>query len=113
MVVSIDEKVKNLKQAFSFDTFQHMLIKSFPKYQEFYVVHSYLRVDEPDLQARIRKRGQNGKLTGTFSLFFKIYVCLYVCTLGKWCYTHTTRRIIKGEKVETRMQITSREYSVS
>jgi CYTH domain-containing protein len=63
--------------------------KNFPKYQEFYVVHSYLRVDEPDLQARIRKRGQN----------------------GKWCYTHTTRRIIKGEKVETRMQITSREYS--
>lgn len=63
--------------------------ESFPAYQEFDVVHHYLVSEwHPDQQARIRKRGQG----------------------GKWNYTHTVRRRVEGELVETRMQITEREY---
>lgn len=61
----------------------------FPKFQEFHVIHRYLRPDEKDVQARVRKRGQN----------------------GQWSYTYTTRRQnVKGERVETRMQISQKEY---
>lgn len=61
----------------------------FPKYEEFRVIHRFLRSDEKDVQGRIRKRGQN----------------------GKWAYTYTTRRQnAKGEKIETRMQISPKEF---
>uniref|UniRef100_A0A915IP36 NadR/Ttd14 AAA domain-containing protein n=1 Tax=Romanomermis culicivorax TaxID=13658 RepID=A0A915IP36_ROMCU len=63
---------------------------NFSKYEEFHVIHRYLRSDEKDVQVRLRKRGQN----------------------GFWSYTHTTRRgLTKGQKVETRMQISAREYA--
>lgn len=33
----------------------------FPPYQDFDVVHNYLQSNTPQLQARLRKRGQKGK----------------------------------------------------
>jgi len=64
-------------------------IGDFPKFQEFDVLHDYLSISgNKDEQARVRKRGQN----------------------GRFCFTHTVRRIIAGERVETRMQISQREY---
>jgi len=75
------------KRKFLISTFDEL---KFPNFEEFYVIHRYLRMDEKDVQARIRKRGQN----------------------GKWSYTYTTRRKdLKGEKIETRMQISQREYT--
>uniref|UniRef100_A0A914WJY3 NadR/Ttd14 AAA domain-containing protein n=1 Tax=Plectus sambesii TaxID=2011161 RepID=A0A914WJY3_9BILA len=63
--------------------------QTFPSYEEFDVIHDYLRsVGGDDVQIRIRKRGQG----------------------GRWAYTMTTRRDVRGERVETRMQITKREY---
>ncbi|KAI6173050.1 CYTH-like domain-containing protein [Aphelenchoides besseyi] len=60
----------------------------FPKYEEFEVTHDYLLADKPDIQVRIRTRCQNNRFT----------------------YTITTRQYVKNEPVETRMQITEREY---
>lgn len=68
-----------------------LLEEKFRKYQEFDVIHDYLKSpDKPDCQARIRRRGQDGKFS----------------------YTHTIRRTVNGNKVETRMQISEREYRV-
>jgi predicted ATPase len=61
---------------------------AFPKYEEFMVAHDYLLADNPDLQVRIRRRCQNNRST----------------------FTITTRHFLKPEVVETRMQITEREY---
>ncbi|CAD5234301.1 unnamed protein product [Bursaphelenchus xylophilus] len=60
----------------------------FPRYEEFDVTHDYLLADKPNIQVRIRTRCQNGRST----------------------YTITTRQFIDPEPVETRMQITEREY---
>jgi hypothetical protein len=65
---------------------------NFPKYEEFNVIHDYLLADKPDLQVRIRERCQNNKST----------------------FTITTRHFMNTqsrETVETRMQITEREYN--
>jgi hypothetical protein len=61
---------------------------NFPKYEEFEVTHDYLRSDKPDTQVRIRKRTQNNRST----------------------YTITNRQLSESHPVETRMQITQREY---
>uniref|UniRef100_A0A7E4UXS9 AAA_28 domain-containing protein n=1 Tax=Panagrellus redivivus TaxID=6233 RepID=A0A7E4UXS9_PANRE len=61
----------------------------FPKYEEFSVTHDYLLADKPDLQVRIRERCQNNRST----------------------FTITTRCFMRPETVETRMQITEREYN--
>jgi len=59
------------------------------KYQDFEVQHDYL-VSHDGIQTRIRKRGQNGVYT----------------------YTVTYRQKVKNEKVETRRDISYREYEV-
>ncbi|KAI1712656.1 AAA domain-containing protein [Ditylenchus destructor] len=66
----------------------------FPKYEEFSVRHDYLSVPNPDIQARIRQRCQNGRST----------------------YTLTTRQLVSpgkvgGEQIETRRQLNLREYN--
>lgn len=58
------------------------------KSEEFKVVHDYLLADKPDLQVRIRRRCQNNRST----------------------FTITTRQFLKSETIETRMQMTEREY---
>lgn len=60
----------------------------FPKYEEFQVTHDYLLADKSDTQVRIRKRCQNNRST----------------------YTITNRQFLEPNPVETRMQITLREY---
>ncbi|CAD5229505.1 unnamed protein product [Bursaphelenchus okinawaensis] len=60
----------------------------FPRYEEFDVTHDYLLADKPNIQVRIRTRCQNGRST----------------------YTITTRQFLEPAPVETRMQITEREY---
>eukprot|EP00800_Vazella_pourtalesii_P014040 TRINITY_DN3467_c0_g1_i2.p1 TRINITY_DN3467_c0_g1~~TRINITY_DN3467_c0_g1_i2.p1 ORF type:complete len:285 (+),score=51.79 TRINITY_DN3467_c0_g1_i2:272-1126(+) len=62
--------------------------EEFPTFQDFDVRHDYLDSPDPYSQIRIRKRGQN----------------------GKYAYTCTVRKFVKGEMAETRRQITSKEY---
>ncbi|XP_076108691.1 TRPL translocation defect protein 14-like [Mytilus galloprovincialis] len=63
----------------------------FPPHQKFMVTHDYLVTPSRKMQARIRKRGQN----------------------GQWTYTHTIRRPeINEESVELRMAINSRDYEI-
>jgi len=44
-------------------------LKVFPVFQDFDVVHDYLSTSNPKMQARLRKRGQNGKLGVTLYLY--------------------------------------------
>uniref|UniRef100_A0AC34QRX6 NadR/Ttd14 AAA domain-containing protein n=1 Tax=Panagrolaimus sp. JU765 TaxID=591449 RepID=A0AC34QRX6_9BILA len=60
----------------------------FPKSEEFSVTHDYLLADKPELQVRIRRRCQNNRST----------------------FTITTRQFMPAETIETRMQMTEREY---
>ncbi|XP_064392262.1 TRPL translocation defect protein 14-like isoform X1 [Halichondria panicea] len=70
------------------------LVKSLPdsslfsKVEDFDVTHDYLLTSNPQLQARVRKRGQNGYFT----------------------FTHTERRTMDGKRVEQIMQLSDREY---
>ncbi|XP_044731899.1 TRPL translocation defect protein 14 isoform X2 [Chrysoperla carnea] len=58
-------------------------------FQDFDVVHNYLQTKSPKMQARLRKRGQN----------------------GHWSYIHTIRKPrICGQVVEVRTQLTHRDY---
>lgn len=43
----------------------------FPPFQDFDVVHNYLQTTNPDMQARLRKRGQKG-------LYFLFLVVLFL-----------------------------------
>ncbi|XP_058065402.1 TRPL translocation defect protein 14 isoform X7 [Anopheles bellator] len=62
---------------------------SFPAYQDFEVVHHYLQCAGPRVQARLRKRGQN----------------------GRWSYIHTIRRPQQhGQSIEVRTQLSHRDY---
>ena len=64
----------------------------FPPYQDFDVVHDYLTTNNPKIQSRLRKRGQN----------------------GIWSYQYTTRRCESADQVvEIRRQIIHRDYVVS
>ncbi|KAJ8312898.1 hypothetical protein KUTeg_010271 [Tegillarca granosa] len=66
-------------------------LKNFPAYQQFIVVHDYLVTPSRKMQARIRRRGQN----------------------GFWTFTHTIRRPeINKQSVELRMAITQRDYKI-
>lgn len=61
----------------------------FPPYQDFDVVHNYLQTNTPNMQARLRKRGQK----------------------GHWSYIHTLRKPkIHGQAVEVKTQLTHRDY---
>uniref|UniRef100_T1KQV0 NadR/Ttd14 AAA domain-containing protein n=2 Tax=Tetranychus urticae TaxID=32264 RepID=T1KQV0_TETUR len=61
----------------------------FPPYQDFEVVHDYLVTNNPRVQSRLRKRGQN----------------------GIWSYQYTTRRCDSQDQVvEIRRQINHRDY---
>ena len=48
-------------------------LKVFPVFQDFDVVHDYLSTSNPKMQARLRKRGQNGKLGVTLYLYNNNY----------------------------------------
>ncbi|XP_055619555.1 TRPL translocation defect protein 14 isoform X3 [Toxorhynchites rutilus septentrionalis] len=62
---------------------------SFPAYQDFEVVHHYLQSAGPRVQARLRKRGQNGHFS----------------------YIHTIRRPhLHGQSIEVKTQLTHRDY---
>ncbi|XP_043282470.1 TRPL translocation defect protein 14 isoform X2 [Venturia canescens] len=61
----------------------------FPPFQDFDVVHNYLQSKTPNMQARLRKRGQK----------------------GHWSYIHTIRRPkMCGQVVEVKTQLTHRDY---
>lgn len=61
----------------------------FPPFQDFDVVHNYLQSNTPQLQARLRKRGQK----------------------GHWSYIHTIRKPkLRGQVVEVKTQLTHRDY---
>jgi len=63
-----------------------------PQFQDFIVAHDYLATPNHKMQARIRRRGQN----------------------GNWTYTHTIRRpdVNLDQTPETRIEITLREYEL-
>ncbi|XP_063238835.1 TRPL translocation defect protein 14 isoform X2 [Bacillus rossius redtenbacheri] len=62
---------------------------AFPTFQDFDVVHNYLQTSTPKMQARLRKRGQN----------------------GHWSYIHTIRKPkIRNQVIEVRTQLTHRDY---
>lgn len=61
----------------------------FPPFQDFDVVHNYLQANNPNMQARLRKRGQK----------------------GHWSYIHTIRKPkIRGQVIEVKTQLTHRDY---
>ncbi|KRG04258.1 TRPL translocation defect protein 14 isoform X5 [Drosophila mojavensis] len=62
----------------------------FPAFQDFDVEHYYLLSGGPNVQARLRKRGQN----------------------GHWSYIHTQRRpdVNNRERIEVKTQLTHRDY---
>lgn len=61
----------------------------FPAFQDFEVVHHYLQSAGPRVQARLRKRGQNGHFS----------------------YIHTIRRPhLHGQSIEVKTQLTHRDY---
>ncbi|XP_065077757.1 TRPL translocation defect protein 14-like isoform X2 [Ochlerotatus camptorhynchus] len=62
---------------------------AFPAFQDFDVVHHYLQSAGPRVQARLRKRGQNGHFS----------------------YIHTIRRPhLHGQSIEVKTQLTHRDY---
>ncbi|ELT98807.1 hypothetical protein CAPTEDRAFT_170068 [Capitella teleta] len=64
---------------------------AYPQFQDFIVVHDYLVTPNQRMQARVRRRGQN----------------------GNWTYTHTIRRPeVNNESPELKMQISIREYEL-
>ncbi|XP_058466103.1 TRPL translocation defect protein 14 isoform X2 [Malaya genurostris] len=64
-------------------------LSSFPAFQDFDVVHHYLQCAGPRVQARLRKRGQNGHFS----------------------YIHTIRRPhLHGQSIEVKTQLTHRDY---
>jgi len=66
--------------------------KVFPVFQDFDVVHDYLSTSNPKMQARLRKRGQNGQYT----------------------YMHTLRNETKfnGQIVEVRTSLSVKDYDM-
>ncbi|KAL4223212.1 TRPL translocation defect protein 14 [Mactra antiquata] len=65
--------------------------EKFPPFQDFTVIHDYLVTPSRKMQARLRKRGQN----------------------GVWTYTHTIRRPeINQQSVELRMAINIKDYNI-
>ncbi|XP_074636078.1 TRPL translocation defect protein 14-like isoform X3 [Acropora palmata] len=67
-------------------------LKVFPVFQDFDVVHDYLSTSNPKMQARLRKRGQNGQYT----------------------YMHTLRNETKfnGQIVEVRTSLSVKDYDM-
>nr|CAH0100669.1 unnamed protein product [Daphnia galeata] len=62
----------------------------FPPFEDFDVIHDYLQTNSKKTQARLRKRGQK----------------------DRWSYTLTVRRPeVRGQVVEIKTQITSRDYT--
>ncbi|PFX25628.1 TRPL translocation defect protein 14-like [Stylophora pistillata] len=67
-------------------------VKAFPVFQDFDVVHNYLSTSNPERQARLRRRGQNGHFT----------------------YMHTLRLETKvsSQIVEVRTNLSARDYEI-
>ncbi len=87
------------------------ILKHFPKYQDFNVIHNYLVSSMPHVQARIRKRGQDSNFEAAFiEVYSKNKVLFFYEDI--WSYTYTIRSKEDGQAVETREQIDKREYSV-
>lgn len=51
---------------------------AFPSFQDFEVVHHYLQMKSKEFQARVRKRGQKGKIWITQSKYNHVHYCTYV-----------------------------------
>jgi len=62
--------------------------KPWPRFRDFQVHHDYLPCFPNGPQARIRRRGRH----------------------GKWMYTHTVRKEVAGEMVETRTNVSRQIY---
>jgi hypothetical protein len=62
----------------------------FPNFRELNVVHNYLVSSDPDYQSRLRKSGES----------------------GNWSYSYTMRHQKDGQNLETRKQIDRKEYAV-
>jgi len=67
-------------------------IKLFPTYQDFDVVHDYLATSNPKIQARLRRRGQNGRYT-------------YMRTLRE-------ETKVNGQVVEVRTNLLEKDYEM-
>lgn len=59
------------------------------RFRDFEVVHHYLQTTSKAIQSRLRKRGRK----------------------GKWTYIHTIRRVVRGQLIEEKRTLTSRDYS--
>ena len=64
---------------------------AFPPFEDFEVQHVYLLSPTNDVEARVRKRGKPG---------------------GVWSFQQTIRRDIDGRRIETRQQLTHRDYDM-
>ncbi|XP_055601648.1 TRPL translocation defect protein 14 isoform X2 [Uranotaenia lowii] len=81
-LLTTSKKVKFLVSDLPADT-------AFPAFKDFEVVHNYLQSAGPRVQARLRKRGQNGHFS----------------------YIHTIRRPhLHGQSIEVKTQLTHRDY---
>lgn len=104
-------------------------LKVFPVFQDFDVVHDYLSTSNPKMQARLRKRGQNGKLSLTLYLYNNSTSTLkavplflpfpksfnsFCWLLGQYTYMHTLRNETKfnGQIVEVRTSLSVKDYDV-
>lgn len=78
-----------LKQTYNFSVSSLPIDSYFPDFQDFDVVHHYLQSAGPKVQARLRKRGQQ----------------------GHWTYIHTIRRPhVHSQSVEVKTQLNHRDY---
>jgi hypothetical protein len=82
--------------------------EAFPKFQDFDVVHHYLQTSLPHMQARLRKRGQNGIILTQNILYLVISLTIFT---GHWSYIHTIRRpAVENQVVEVKTQLSQRDY---
>ena len=72
--------------------FSELLFQCFPSFQDFVVVHDYLASPNHKMQARIRRRGQNGKSLQLLCHFIHfIFVSIVFTFLFRFTFTFNTR----------------------
>lgn len=88
--IDIGDRLKTSSRKLKFLVVELSDDSEFPPYQDFDVVHDYLQTSGPNIQARLRKRGQ----------------------MNNWSYIHTIRRPhVHGQSVEVKTQLTQRDYN--
>lgn len=87
--LDIGDRFKATNRKVKFLVTGPIIDSEFPAFQDFEVIHDYLKSGNPEAQARLRKRGQN----------------------DHWSYIHTLRRIINGQAVEVKTQLNYRDYT--